>query len=210
MTNDSLDPLSLIEMIAKDCEYGAGQRARQRAKEYLDIIRQHQKAQGDEYPVYDPVRGLRKGWLENNMGETLANSVEVNGTEGAATQKPVMSGSSCAPTQNDKSEELQRHEISVIDECRSAFEENTKRIALATGFDADEALRTKPNGNYKEPSVFSAWQGWEDCWNLRTPKPVSVTQCKQAATNAHNKGDLAWDSDTVTKAVLYAAGVIYE
>ena len=62
------------------------------------------------------------------------------------------------------------------DECRAAFERNTRRIAIEGKHCPDELLRKKPNGNYAEPSVYSAWGGWRAAWHLRQTEREAAKQ----------------------------------
>lgn len=46
--------------------------------------------------------------------------------------------------------------------ARESFEEHTRQLCKAGGYDADNELRRKPNGEYAEPRVFAAWKAWSD------------------------------------------------
>lgn len=96
--------------------------------------------------------------------------------------------------------------------CREAFEANTLKEAESQPIKKDW-LAKKPNGNYLEPSVYSAYQGWKACWQYRTPS-LSYAYMLERATLAvlpliHDRTDI-WDNEfalQIARAALAAIDI---
>lgn len=96
------------------------------------------------------------------------------------------------------------------DEERKAFEDHTRKLCLLGNYDAEHALRRKPNGNYAESKIYAAWRGWQACGNYERSKAKAVAGVTPAEISESEAVDIMLDGAEPTRVFELGIGEIFE
>lgn len=95
-------------------------------------------------------------------------------------------------------------------DCQEAFEDNTRRLALVGKYDPGNELRKKPNGEYAETRIYSAWCGWRDCWNFLKSETLSPRILELLQEISEEKKMVKTGCLVPTRAAMIAKEILHE